>query len=134
VSAAWASMGQHLPAGSHYRDFLNDLPKILPSCTTAATARKWHARDGAPAHFGRAVRDVRNNTCHDGRTGTGGPAARPPSSPDLIPLDSCPCEDPKLLCMQLLLTAKRYFSIALWTAVRPTVAAPAFLDGCSDPS
>jgi hypothetical protein len=43
--------------------------------------------DGAPAHFSRAVRDVLSNTYHDQWIGRGGPAAWPPLSPDLNPLD-----------------------------------------------
>jgi hypothetical protein len=45
--------------------------------------------DGAPPHFSHAMRDV-SNTCHDRRTGTGGPTAWPPrSTPDLNPLEFC---------------------------------------------
>jgi hypothetical protein len=29
----------------------------------------WYMHDGAPGHFGRAVRDVFNNTCRYGWTG-----------------------------------------------------------------
>jgi hypothetical protein len=47
----------------------------------------WYMHDCVPAHFSRAVRDVLNNTYHDRRIGRGGPAARPPRSPDLDPLD-----------------------------------------------
>jgi hypothetical protein len=44
-------------------------------------------RDGAPAHFSRAMRDVLSNICHDRWIGTGGPIAWPPRLPDLNPLD-----------------------------------------------
>jgi hypothetical protein len=44
-------------------------------------------RDGAPAHFSRAVRDVLSQTYHEGWIRSGGPTAWPPLSPDLIPLD-----------------------------------------------
>jgi hypothetical protein len=44
-------------------------------------------RDGAPARFRCAVRDVFNNTYHDRWIGRGGPSAWPPRSPDLNPLD-----------------------------------------------
>jgi hypothetical protein len=42
--------------------------------------------DGATAHFS-LVRDVMNNTYHRRWTGGGGPAAWPPRSPDLNPMD-----------------------------------------------
>jgi hypothetical protein len=35
----------------------------------------------------RAVRDVRNNSCHDRWIGRGGPTPWPPRSPDLNPWD-----------------------------------------------
>jgi hypothetical protein len=45
-------------------------------------------RDCAPAHFSRAVRNVFNNSYHDGWIGRGGFTAWPPrSTPDLNPLD-----------------------------------------------
>jgi hypothetical protein len=43
--------------------------------------------DGAPVHFSRAVRDVLNNTYHDGWIDRGGPTAWPPRSPELNHLD-----------------------------------------------
>jgi hypothetical protein len=42
--------------------------------------------DGAPAHFGYAVRDVLNNAYHDRWIGTERPIEWPPRSPDLNPL------------------------------------------------
>jgi hypothetical protein len=47
----------------------------------------WYMRDGAPAHFSRAVRDVLNNIFHERRIGRGGPATCPSRSPDLNPLE-----------------------------------------------
>jgi hypothetical protein len=46
----------------------------------------WYMHDGAPAHFGRAVRDVLCNTYRDRWIGTGGSSAWSPRSPDLNPL------------------------------------------------
>jgi hypothetical protein len=44
-------------------------------------------RDGAAAHFSRAVRDVLSKAYHDRCTGRGGTSARPPRfKPDLNPL------------------------------------------------
>jgi hypothetical protein len=44
--------------GNHYRDFLlHDLPKFPEDVPLARTS---YMHDGAPAHFSRAVRDVRN--------------------------------------------------------------------------
>jgi hypothetical protein len=46
-------------SGNHFRDFLlHVLPKLLDAVPLPARARMWHMRDGAPAHFSRAVRDV----------------------------------------------------------------------------
>jgi hypothetical protein len=44
-------------------------------------------RDGAPAHFNRAVRDILKNTYRDRWTGREGPIAWPARSPDFNPLD-----------------------------------------------
>jgi hypothetical protein len=82
----------------------------------------WH--DGAPAHFSRAVRDVLNNTYHDGRIGRGGPNAWPSLSPDLNPLDFYLWEYLSPLFMQLLLATKRHFTIALWMPVRVSATTP----------
>jgi hypothetical protein len=51
--------------GDHYRDFLlHDLPNLLEDIPLTARARMWYMRDGAPAHFSRAVRGILNNTNH----------------------------------------------------------------------
>jgi hypothetical protein len=68
---------------------------------------------------------------HDRWIGKGGLTARPPRSPDFYkfvlvgPL--------KPLCVQLLLTMKRHFTIALWMPVRPSATTPASLNGCGGP-
>jgi hypothetical protein len=54
-------------------------------------------RDGAPAHFTRAVRDILNNTYPNGWIGTGGLTAWPPRSSDLNPQDFCLLERLKTL-------------------------------------
>jgi hypothetical protein len=52
----------HRLTGNHYRDFLShDLPKLLEDVPLLVRARIWYVHCGAPAHFSRAVRDVRNN-------------------------------------------------------------------------
>jgi hypothetical protein len=51
--------------------------KLLESVQLAVRARMWYMRDGAPAHFSRAVREVLSNTCHDRCIGRGGPTAWP---------------------------------------------------------
>jgi hypothetical protein len=53
----------------------------------------WYMRDGAPAHFSRAVRDALNNVYHDRWIGRGGPTAWLPRSPNLNP----PVGTPKCL-------------------------------------
>jgi hypothetical protein len=47
----------------------------------------WLMHDGAPPHFGRAVRDHLNITYPNRWIGRGGPFPWPPRSPDLTPLD-----------------------------------------------
>jgi hypothetical protein len=47
----------------------------------------WYMRDGAPAHFSRAVRDVLSNTHQYRCIGRGGFTVRPPRPPDFNPLD-----------------------------------------------
>lgn len=44
-------------------------------------------QDGAPAHFGMAVREYLDNTFEDSWIGRGGSIEWPPRSPDLTPLD-----------------------------------------------
>jgi hypothetical protein len=77
----------HRLTGSHYRDFLlHDLPKLLEDVPLAVRARMWYMRDGASAHFSRAVRDVPSNTYHNRWIGREGLTACPPRSPDFNPL------------------------------------------------
>jgi hypothetical protein len=71
----------HRLMGNHHRDFLSH------GVPLAVRTQMWCTHDGAPAHFSRPVRDVLNNTCHGRCIGSGGHTARPPSSPDLNPLD-----------------------------------------------
>jgi hypothetical protein len=81
----------HRLTGKHYRDLLlHDLPKILEDVPLAVRARMWYMRDGAPAHFSRAVRDVLNNNYHGRWIGRGGPTTCPSCSPDLNPLKFYP--------------------------------------------
>jgi hypothetical protein len=82
---------------------------------------------GAPAHFSPAVRDVLNNTLIWRWIGRGGPTAWPPRYPDLSPLDFYLWRHPKPLCLQLLLTMKRHFTITLWMSVRQSATTPASL-------
>jgi hypothetical protein len=90
-------------------------------------AERMHG--GAPAHFSRAARGVLSNTHHDRWISREGPAACPPFSPDLNPLDCYLWGHVKLLCMQLLLTTKRHFTVALW--MRQTIHNyPDILNGC----
>jgi hypothetical protein len=121
----------HLLSGNHYRDsLLHDLPKLLEDVPLAVRARMWYMHDCAPAHFSRAVRDVLSNTCHGRWIGRGGPTAWPPPSPYLNPMDIYLWEHLKSLCMQLLLTTKRHFTVALWMAVKLSATIPASLNGC----
>jgi hypothetical protein len=64
---------------------INMCPEIINFQITAE--RMLYMHDGAPAHFSRAMRDVLNNTDHDGWIGRGGPTAWPPRSSDLKRLD-----------------------------------------------
>jgi len=47
----------------------------------------WLMHDGAPSHFGRAVRNYLNHAFSDRRIGRGGPFPWPTRSHDLTPLD-----------------------------------------------
>jgi hypothetical protein len=69
----------HRLTGNRYWDFLlQDLPKLLEDVTLAVRVQVLYMHDSAPAHFSRAVRDVLNNTYHDGWIGRGGLTAWPP--------------------------------------------------------
>jgi hypothetical protein len=45
-------------------------------------------QDGAPPHFHKEVKNILNRKFPEKWIGRGGPITWPPSSPDLIPLDS----------------------------------------------
>jgi hypothetical protein len=78
----------HRLTGNHCRGFLlHELPELLEDEPLAVTARMWYMRDGAPAHFSPAVREVLRIAFHDQWIGREGPTACPPRSPDLHPLD-----------------------------------------------
>jgi hypothetical protein len=93
----------------------------------------WYMRDGAPAHFSRAVRDDLSNSYHDGWTCRGGPTAWPPRLPDLNPTNFNLWGHLKTLCMQLLLTTKRQFTVALCMPVKLSTTAPASSDRWGGP-
>jgi hypothetical protein len=121
--------------GNHCRDFvLHDLPKLLEDVPLEVRARVWYVHDGAPAHSSRAVRDVLSNSYNHGWIGRGGPTAWPPLSPDLNPLVCYLWGHLNPVCVQILLTTKRHFTIALWIPVKLSATAPASLSGCGGPS
>jgi hypothetical protein len=57
----------------------------------AVRARLCYMQIGAQAHCSCAVRDVLGNTYHDRLIGRGGPTAWTPCSPNMNPLEKCPC-------------------------------------------
>jgi hypothetical protein len=79
--------------------------------------------DDAAAHFSRAVQDVFRHTYHDRWIRRDGPTAWLPRSPYLNPLDIYLWRQ-KHLGMQLLLTTKEQFAIALWMHVRLSSTKP----------
>lgn len=72
-----------------YFHFLNDnLPlPFLDQVPLATRLNCWFQHDGAPAHYGRQVRTLLNQTFPDCWIGRGGTVLWPPRSPDLNPLD-----------------------------------------------
>jgi hypothetical protein len=86
------SVGPHvLPhrfTDNNYRDVpMHDLPELVDSLTLAVRARMWYTRDGTPAYFSRAVKNVLSNIYDDRWIGRGVTTAWPPRSPDLNPLN-----------------------------------------------
>lgn len=74
--------------GELYLNFLrNDLPPLLEDVPLIDRLHIWLMHDGAPAHFSIAVRNFLNENFNGKWIGRGGPAAWPPRSPDLTPLD-----------------------------------------------
>jgi hypothetical protein len=124
----------HRPTGNHYRDFLlHDLPELLEDVPLELRARIWYMHDGASAHFSCAVRDVSNITYHDPWIGRGGPTAGLHAHRIWI-LWMFTCGDTlNPLCMQLLLTTKRHFAIALRMPVKLSATCPGSLNGCGGP-
>jgi hypothetical protein len=79
--------GMFCQAG-HYRYLLlNGFPDPLEDAILAVRQCTWFVHEGAPAHFGRVVRDVLNGTYHNRRIGREGRNTYPSRSPDLNPLD-----------------------------------------------
>lgn len=71
-----------------YLDFLqNRLPELLEDIPLETRVGMYFQHDGAPAHFGQAVRIWLNEKYPEKWIGRGGPIAWPARSPDLNPLD-----------------------------------------------
>jgi hypothetical protein len=87
----------------------------------------WYMHDGAPANLSRTVRDVLCNTYYNLLIGRGGPTAS-----SLTRLE-CSGFLPVRTCMQLLLTMKRHFTIALWMPVRLSATTEESLNECGCP-
>jgi hypothetical protein len=69
--------------GNSYSNFLK---KYLSTLSLAMKTRMWFMHDGAPPHINITIwelLDMYPARC----VGRGGPAARPPCSPDLNPVD-----------------------------------------------
>ena len=74
--------------GEIYLTFLRDmLPTLLDAVPLAIRQVMWLQHDGAPAHFGRNVRNHLNVAYPNRWIGRGGPVPWPARSPDLTPLD-----------------------------------------------
>lgn len=73
----------------NYLNFLrNDLNLLLEDIDLQTRITMWFQHDGAPPHFGRAVRDWLNRAYPDRWIGRGSDSiAWPARSPDLTPLD-----------------------------------------------
>lgn len=73
---------------NEYLNFLqNNLGELLEDVPINARLNMYYQHDGAPAHFGRNVRDWLDENFAGRWIGRGGPIAWPPRSPDLNPLD-----------------------------------------------
>lgn len=71
-----------------YLNFLqNQLGGLLEDVPLIARVGMYFQHDGAPAHFGRPVRNWLNENYPDRWIGRGGPVAWPARSPDYNPLD-----------------------------------------------
>jgi hypothetical protein len=99
----------------------------------ALRARMWYINGDDSEHSSRALRDVLNNKYHDRWIGTGGRTLWPPLLPDLNPLEFYLWGHLKPLCMQLLLTIKRHFIIALQMPAILSATTLASLNGCGGP-
>lgn len=73
---------------ANYRIFLKHvLPGLLDDVPLSVRRNMWFQHDGAPAHFGLAVRRDLNRSFPQRWIGRGGPVPWPPRSPDLSSLD-----------------------------------------------
>ena len=76
--------------GNTYEAFLrNELPGLLEEIPLMITSQRYFQHDGAPPYYTRHVTDYLNESFSNRWLGRGGPAAWPPRSPDLTPLDYC---------------------------------------------
>lgn len=80
-------MPPRLNAGSYLVFLKETLPELLEDVPLEVRRRMWLQHDGAPAHFGRVVRNHLDLNYPDRWIGRGGPVPWPPRSPDLNPLD-----------------------------------------------
>jgi hypothetical protein len=121
-------------ATSDYRQLLPRFPLTWHAEATGQCTTGSQSTNVVYEHFSRAVRDVLSDTYQHRWTDRGESTTWPPrSSPDFEPLDFYLWVHLKPLCMQLLLTAKRHFNIALWMPVRLSATAPASFNGCGGP-
>jgi hypothetical protein len=112
---------------------LTSFVKATGKCTTGSQNTNVVPAWLCSGTFSLAVRDVLNDTYRDRCIGGGGTPAWPACSPDFNPLDFYICGDTKKpLCVQLLLTIKRDFAIALWMPVI-SATTPATSNGCGGP-
>lgn len=73
---------------ANYLNFLqNDLPELLDDVPVGTRLGMYFQHDGAPAHFGRAVRHWLDENYPARWIGRRGPIVWPPRSPDCNPLD-----------------------------------------------
>lgn len=80
-----------LPTRINSRNFLeflqNELDSLFEDIPLSSRRTMWLQLDGAPAHYGRGVRDFLNHRFPNRWIGRGGPVPWPPRSPDLNPID-----------------------------------------------
>jgi hypothetical protein len=125
------NFGHEYHVAKQEKMFISTCPETFN--VRVVSERVLYMRDGASAHFSRAVRDVHSDAYRDWRMVEEDSLHGLHASKIWILWIFTYGDTYQPLCTQFLLTRKRHFTIALWMPVRLPATTPASLHGCGCP-